>query len=255
MLTAITRAVSPTLQSCELTWLPRQIINIPLAIEQHHEYERALAELGLNVISLPAQPEMPDAMFVEDPVLVLDEIAIINRMGCASRAWEGETLAAALAPFRPLRFLTEPATLEGGDVLRVGKDLFVGLSSRTNQAGLSQLRAEVEPFGYRVCPVEVRGCLHLKSAACSLGDNRILTNPDWLDVEPFHGFRVIHVPEAEPGAANVLRIGDTILMPASFPETQHLVSQEGLRIHTVDISELMKAEAAVTCSSLIFEAA
>jgi dimethylargininase len=255
MLTAITRAVSPSLQSCELTWLHRQIINIQLAIEQHHEYERALAELGLQVISLPAQAEMPDAMFVEDPVLVLDEMAIINRMGCASRAPEGETLAAALAPFRPLRFLTEPATLEGGDVLRVGKDLFVGLSSRTNQAAIAQLRAEVEPYGYRVCPVEVRGCLHLKSAACSLGDSKILANPGWIDIEPFHNFRIIIVPEAEPGAANVLRIGDTILMPACFPQTQQLVGQEGLRIRTVDISELMKAEAAVSCSSVIFEAA
>ena len=113
MLAALTRAVSPSMESCELTWAPRQRIDIGLAIEQHHEYERALTEMGLHVISLPAQPEMPDAMFVEDPLLVLDEVAILARMGSASRRAESESLAAAISPYRPLRRMPEPATLEG----------------------------------------------------------------------------------------------------------------------------------------------
>ena len=252
MLAALTRAVSPTLAACELTWLPRQEIDTELAVRQHHEYECALAGLGLRVISLPAQPEMPDAMFVEDPVLVLEEIAIINRMGCASRMAEAESLAAAIAPYRPLHRMTEPATLEGGDVMRIGRDLFVGLSTRTSQAGITQLRAVLDPFGYQVHAVAVRGCLHLKSAVCSIGDGKVLANPSWLDVTALGRLRVIAVPDEEPGAANVLRIGNTVLMPDCFPHAAELIRQEGLRVRTIDISELIKAEAAITCSSVVF---
>lgn len=254
-MTALTRAVSPTLDACELTWLPRERIDIRKAIEQHDAYERALAELGLQVISLPAAPDLPDATFVEDPLVVVDEVAIVTRMGAASRRPEGESLATAISRFRPVRRLREPATLEGGDVMRIGRDVFVGLSSRTNEAGITQLTAELEPFGYRVHRINVLGCLHLKSACCSLGDRKVLANPAWLDVAPLHEYRIINVAEDEPGAANVLRIGDTILMPASFPRTEEILRREGFHIRTIDISELIKAEAAVTCSSVIFETA
>jgi len=253
MLAALTRGVSPALAACELTWIPRQEIDIALAVEQHHAYERTLSELGLHVISLPAEPDMPDAMFVEDPILVLDEVAVLTRMGAESRRAEGQGLAAAVAPFRPLRSLRESATLEGGDVMRIGRDLFVGLSSRTNEAGIAQLQAELEGFRYRVRPVEVRGCLHLKSACCSLGDGKILANPEWLDVAALHAFQIVPVAADEPGAANVLRIGDTVLMPSCFPHTEALLRAGGLKVRTVDISELIKAEAAVTCSSVVFE--
>jgi dimethylargininase len=253
MLAALTRAVSPTLASCELTWLPREKIDLQRAIEQHHEYERALIELGLRVISLPAEPELPDATFVEDPLVVFDELAIITRMGAASRRGESESLASAISEFRPLRRLREPATLEGGDVLRIGRDVFVGSTTRTNEAGIGQFRAELEPFGYRVHPVEVRGCLHLKSACCSIGDDTMLANKDWLDLAPFRNFRIVNVAHDEPGAANVLRVGDTVVMPACFAHTEQILRQEGLKIRTVDISELIKAEAAITCSSVIFD--
>ena len=254
MLTALTRAVSPTLESCELTWLPREKIDIRRAAKQHDDYERCLAELGLRVISLPAEAELPDATFVEDPLVVVDELAIITRMGAASRRAESESLAAAISAFRPVRRLREPATLEGGDVMRIGRDVFVGLSSRTTHAGISQLTTELEPLGYRVHAVEVRGCLHLKSACCSLGDGKILANPAWLDMAPFGDFNIINVADDEPGAANVLRIGDTVLMPACFPHTEQILRREGFQLRTVDISELIKAEAAITCSSVIFEA-
>jgi dimethylargininase len=252
MLAALTRAVSPTLESCELTWLPRRKIDIDLAIEQHVEYERCLAELGLRVISLPSEPELPDATFVEDPLVVVDEMAIVTRMGAAGRRKESESLATAISAFRPLHWLHEPATLEGGDVMCIGRDVFVGLSQRTNEAGIAQLKAELEPCGYRVRAVEVRGCLHLKSACCSLEEGKILANRAWLDLSPLRNFFVIEVAEDEPGAANVLRIGDTVLMPASFPNTERILRREGFKIRTVDISQLIKAEAAITCSSVIF---
>lgn len=251
---ALTRAVSRSLASCELTWLPRLKIDIDLAIVQHAQYEWSLSAMGLRVISLPEQPEMPDAVFVEDPLLVFDEVAIVTRMGSLSRRAESDSLADAISAYRLVRRMLDPATLESGDVMRIGRDVFVGLSSRTNEAGVQQLARELEPFGYRVRPVEVRGCLHLKSACCPMGDGKILANRAWLDPAPLRDYQIFDVAPDEPGAANILRIGDTVLMPASFPHTREIVSREGLDVRTVDISELMKAEAAVTCSSVIFEA-
>lgn len=253
MLAALTRAVSPTLESCELTWLPREKIDIARAIEQHNAYERALAELGLRVISLPAEPDFPDATFVEDPLFVVDELAVVTRMGAPSRRGESDSLAAAIAPYRPVSRMHEPATLEGGDVMQIGRDIFVGRTTRTNEAGIDQLTDALQSFGYRIRPVEVHGCLHLKSACCSLGEGRILANPQWFDVAPLEEYIIINVAEDEPGAANVLRIGDTVLMAAGFPRTQQVLEREGFQIRAIDISELIKAEAAITCSSVIFE--
>ena len=181
MLIAITRGVSATLASCELTWLEREPIDIEKAIAEHHAYERCLAGLGARVISLPALDSHPDAVFVEDPAIVLDEVAVITTMGCESRRGERESLAAALARFRPLIHMRDPAKLEGGDMMRVGRHLYVGLSARTDAAGVEQLGAELRAFGYEVHGVELRGCLHLKSACCCIGPDTILINRSWVD--------------------------------------------------------------------------
>jgi dimethylargininase len=252
-MTAITRAVSPTLASCELTWLPRQEIDIAKAISQHHNYERCLRDLGLRVISLPALPDHPDAVFVEDPAIVLDEIAIITPMGCESRRGERQSLAEALAAYRPVRWLRDGTKIEGGDVMRIGRDLFVGLSARTDQAGIAQLSIASEPFGYRVIPIDLTNCLHLKSACTYIGDDAILINRAWVDTAPFHAFRLIDVPPEEPGAANALRIAGTVLMPDAFPATAELLRNAGFEVCAIDLSELLKAESGVTCSSLIFD--
>jgi dimethylargininase len=246
--------VSPSLGSCELSWLARQPIDIERAKQQHERYERCLTELGIRVISLPAEPELPDATFVEDPLVVVDEVAIVTRMGAPSRREESESLAAAIAPFRPIRNLHAPATLEGGDVLRIGRDVFVGLSNRTNEVGIAQLKEELEPLDYRVHAVEMRSCLHLKSACCAIGERRILANPSWIDPESFPGVGIIPVADGEPGAANVLQFDDVILMPMGYPLTERILRREGFTIRTIDISELIKAEAAITCSSVIFNA-
>ena len=255
MLTAITRAVSPSLNQCELGYLPRQTIDIAKATEQHRQYENCLRDLGVRVISLPAEPVQPDSMFVEDPAVVVDEVAIMTRMGAESRRGESESLARALAPFRPLRWMKEPATLEGGDVMRVGSTLFVGLSARTNAAGIAQLRDELEPFGYRVLPVAVRGCLHLKSGVCSLGGQTVLANREWVETAALEGLHVVDVPAQEPRAANVLTVGETVLVPTALPRTATLLEGLGWKVRMLDISELMKAEAGLTCSSLLFEGA
>jgi dimethylargininase len=253
MLTAITREVSPNLARCEVSFLERQPINVPRAIEQHAAYQAALTSLGVHVHSLPALPDQPDCVFVEDPALVLDEIAIITRMGAESRRGESASLAQAVAQHRDLLHIEAPATLEGGDVMRIGKTLYVGLSKRTNIAGIQQLAQLVAPFGYWVTPVALRGCLHLKSACCFIGNNTVLANRDWLDLDAFCGIQFVDVPAQEPHAANALRIGDTILLPSSYPETRALLESSGLTVRTVDTSELIKADAGVTCMSLLFE--
>ena len=249
---AITRAVSASFADCELTWLPRQPVDIDKAVAQHHEYERCLAEMGAHVISLHALEGHPDAVFVEDPALVLDEVAIIATMGCESRRGERESLANELSKFRPVRWMRDPVKLEGGDVMRIGRRLFVGLSARTNEAGVAQLSDETAPFGYSVTPMNLRDCLHLKSACCPVGGNAILINRDWVDWEPLREFDLIDVVAGEPWAANVLRIGDTVLMPSSYPATAAILRAEGYKVRTVDLSELLKAESGVTCSSLVF---
>lgn len=253
MLTAITREVAPTLGDCQLEFLERRPIDIAKAIAQHHSYEECLRAAGAQVITLAADPEFPDGVFVEDPAIVLDEIAILTRMGTPSRRGEGESIASALAPFRECVRIVEPATIEGGDVMLVGRTLFVGRSRRTNADGVSQLAVIVKPHRYNVVVVEVSGCLHLKSACSPLGDCVILANREWLRADAFRDLHIIDVPPEEPSAANVLRIGDTVLNAASFPRTAEMLQRLGFPIRLLDISELQKAESALTCSSLVFE--
>jgi len=253
MLTAITRAVSAEINNCELGFLPRRPIDVDNAVAQHRAYEACLRELGVEVISLPAEPGLPDCMFVEDPAVVVEQIAVMTRMGAESRRREAERLSTMLARFRPLKWIREPATLEGGDVLRLGSTLYVGLSGRTNQAGIDQLARILEPFGYSIRAVTVRGCLHLKSGCCAIGGRRILANRQWVDTTAFENCEIVDVPPEEPGAANVLTIGETALVPAAYPRTADLLQSLGVCVRQLDISELMKAEAGLTCSSILFE--
>lgn len=250
-LKAITRAVSPSMNACELGYLSRVPIDIAKADAQHTAYEALLEELGVGVISLPADPELPDSVFVEDPVVVVEELAVIARTGALSRRAEAAVLAAALEPYRPLSFMRDPATLDGGDILPVGRTLFAGISRRTNQEGIRQLREATEPFGYTVQPVEARGCLHLKSGVSGLGDGAALVHRAWVDADALRGLRLIDVPEREPWAANVLAINGTVVMPASFPETAELLDGLGYRVRTLDIAEIQKAEGALTCMSIL----
>ena len=252
MLIAVTRAVSPAINRCELGFIERQEISLAKAEEQHHLYEACLAELGASVVSLQAEPDYPDSVFVEDPAVLVDEVAVMTRMGVASRRGESESLARALERYRPLRHLREPATLEGGDVMRIGRTIFVGASHRSNRAGIGQLSAELAPFGYTVVAVEVRGALHLKTACCYIGDGVILANRDWLDTAPLREFHIVDIGPDEPRAANVLAIGDSVIVPHCFPRTAEILAGLGKKVRLIDVSELMKAEAGVTCSSLVF---
>ena len=254
MLTAITRAVSPAIVHCELSFIDRKPIDLAVAQKQHHAYENLLGKLGARVISLPAEPALPDSMFVEDPAIVLDELAVILPLGTETRRREAQSLAHALARFRKLEYVSIPGTLEGGDVLRIGRKLFVGLTKRSNAEGIGQLAAILAPYDYEVIAVPVSGCLHLKSAVTQLGGNTLLANRTWFDAAPLAGHEWIDVDPAEPHAANALALGGTIIFPASFPRTRARIEARGFSVASIDISELQKAESGLTCSSLLFAA-
>jgi dimethylargininase len=253
-LLALTRAVSPAIGQCELTHLARDPVDYDRAVRQHAAYERVLTELGCRVERVPADPALADAVFIEDTAVVVDEVAVIARPGAESRRQETEAVARALSPYRPLVRIEPPATLDGGDVLRVDRTLFVGLSSRTNLAGATQLGRALASWGYQVKPVTVRGCLHLKSAVTALTDDTVLLNPDWADPADFPGLALITVDPSEPNAANVVRVGDTLIHAATGAATRRRIAALGLRVRPVDLSELAKAEGAVTCCSLLLRA-
>jgi dimethylargininase len=242
MLTAITRAVSPAIVNCELTFLDRRPIDLHKAREQHRAYEQLLRNLGAKVIPLPAEPTLPDSMFVEDPAIVLDELAVILPLGTVSRHPEAASLANALEKFRKLAHITAPGSLEGGDVLRVDRTLYVGLSTRTNAEGLRQLAAILAPHNYKVV------------AVTHIGRNTLLANRAWFDSSSFEGCNWLDVAPEEPHAANALAIGDTVIFPASFPRTRARIEAAGFHVTALDISELQKAESGLTCSSLLFNA-
>jgi dimethylargininase len=263
---ALCRAVSPAMLDCELSFIDREPIDLDLANTQHNAYVHALRALGVEVVELPAEAAMPDSVFVEDTVLLFDELAVMTRPGAQSRRAEVASIEAAFSAYREIiARISEPGTLDGGDVLRIGKHVFVGLSQRSNQAAIDQLSAYITPFGYHVVAVPMHDCLHLKSSVTALSDNTVLINPDWVGVNYFKNYRQIAVAKSEPHAANVVRIASTastgsateselILMPSNFPETQALVQAAGFSVHTVDVSELQKAEGAVTCCSVLFQA-
>jgi dimethylargininase len=254
MLTAITRAVSPGIVNCELTFVARQPIDLAKAEEQHSAYQQLLEKCGARVISLPAERTLPDAMFVEDPAIVLDELAVIFPLGTETRRAEASSIANALSKFRKLAHVELPGTAEGGDILRVGRRVFAGLSSRTNADGIRQLEAILAPYGYEVITVAVTGCLHLKSAVTYVGRNTLLANREWFDAKPFSGLEWIEVAPEEPHAANALMIGGTVIFPASFPRTRARIEGRSFPVTSLDISELQKAESGLTCSSLLFDA-
>lgn len=249
---AITRQISPRFNECELTHLDRQPIDLNLARAQHQQYEAALRELGCEVISLPPEPDLPDSVFVEDVALVFDEVAVITRPGADSRKPETESIARTLSPYRTLLTVEAPGTLDGGDVLRVGRIVYVGLSSRSNRSGLEQLQRILAPYGYTVNGVEVTGCLHLKSAVTQVGDDTLLINPAWVDRSIFGETHFIDVDDSEPSAANAVWIDDAAIYPASFPGTRRRLEEAGLQVRIVDATEVAKAEGAVTCCSLVF---
>ncbi len=250
-LLAITREISSSLGNCELTYFDRVEIDIEIARRQHDQYVKTLEELGCQVVRLPEEPELPDAVFVEDTALILDEIAILLRPGAESRRPEVASVAKALTPYRELAQIEAPGTLDGGDILRIASKIYVGMSQRSNPAGIDQLVALVSRLRYQVIPVSIRDCLHLKSAVTQVGPEAVLIQPEWVEIEIFNKYRQIKVDPKEPHAANALLIDDNLIYPEKYIRTIKRLERCGLHLKTVDVSEIEKAEGAVTCCSLL----
>jgi dimethylargininase len=251
-LTAIVRPPSAALARCELTHLAREVIDLSRAQAQHAAYRALLGALGADVEVLPPEPDLPDAVFVEDVAVVLDELAVLTNPGAKSRRAEVAAVAAALERHRPVHHMPPPATLDGGDVVVVDREIYVGRSTRTNPAGIAWLRDLLAPLGYRVAGVAVGACLHLKSACTYLGNGVLVANPDWVDIGAFGGLEIVPVSAAEPRAANTFRVGEAVVMAEGFPQTRARIEARGCGVHAVDLSELQKAEAAGSCMSLVF---
>lgn len=242
MLTVVTHLPSPALQECELTFVESEPIDIGKATEEHVNYCKMLEECGAHVVTLEENLSLPDSVFVEDPIVVFDEVAVLTSMGVKSRRKECATLEKFFRQYRQVKQISLPAKIEGGDVLKIGRRIYVGESPRTNSEGIKALKNIIEPLGYEIIPVRVTGCLHLKTGCTALDDKTILINPGWVDSKSFHGFRIIETLPEEPFGANVLPIHNTICMNAAFSKTRELVRSLGYMVVSTDISEFVKAE-------------
>jgi len=251
---AFTRAISPRLAECELTHLKRQPIDAERAAQQHDAYEQALRDAGAEVVRLPDLPDHPDAVFVEDTALLLGEHAVITRPGVASRAAETESTAAGLDDHFEVHRLGS-GFVDGGDVLKIGRTLYVGRSTRTDGEGIVALAELVRPLGYTVVEAALGDCLHLKTGATFAGDGVLLFNRRAVDPAQFSRVEPLAVDDSEAPAANCVRVGETIVLPAGNPRTADTLRARGFDVVEVDVSELQKAEAGVTCMSLIDDGA
>lgn len=248
---AIVRDVPDAIADCELSFVERSPIDLALARRQHAAYVAALEAAGCEIRQAPSLPDMADSVFVEDTVVVVDELAVLTRPGAESRRGEVASMADTLRSLRPLAWIEAPGTIDGGDVLRIGSRIYVGRSARSNDAGIGQLRALLAPHGYSVEGVRTRECLHLKSAVTAVADDTVLVNPRWLVDDAFAEYRRIEVDPGEEHAANAVRVGDVVLYPASFPRTAERLRAAGIGLHVLDLSELQKAEGATTCCSVL----
>lgn len=246
---AIIREVPPSITDAEVTHVDRVPIDYDVAVAQHAQLARALADLGCDVHALEADPNHPDCVFIEDTAVVLDEVAIITRPGAESRRGERFPVARLLASLRPLALIEPEATLDGGDVLVIGKTIYVGQSTRTNEAAVHQLRVLTMPFQYEVVPVPVHGALHLKTAVTQVADDTLLINPEWVDVQHFRAYTLIEC--VEEFGANALRIGQSVIYPNELPRTRDKLVAAGIDVRGVDAGELAKVEGGVTCCALL----
>ena len=238
-----------------MTFVERAIVDYDQALRQHARYCEVLTICGAQVEVIPADESHPDCVFIEDTAIVLDELAVICRPGAASRRAEVAATTERLRTFRTeLRTIESPATLEGGDLLRVGKTLLVGMSTRTNAAGIEALAALVKPFGYQVAAIPVRGALHLKTACSALPDGRFLLNREWIDPAPLCEFEQISIPSEEPWGANFVCLDQQIVTSAVNYRTIDLITGLGFSVHSVPLDEFAKAEGGATCLSLVFVA-
>jgi dimethylargininase len=249
MSTALVRRPGPRLAEGLVTFHDREPLDVGLAIRQWEGYVGALDNFGWNVVEVPPADDCPDAVFVEDTVVIYDDLAVITRPGAAERRNETEGTAAVLGGLGyQLAPMAAPATLDGGDVLKHGDDVWVGISGRTNRAGADSLAELLAPRGARVHAVPVTKVLHLKTGLTALPDGTFAGSPDLVD-DPASWPGLLPMPEPDGGLVVVLD-DQTVLMSAAAPRSREILQGRGLRVVAVDIGELAKLEGSVTCLSV-----
>jgi dimethylargininase len=248
---ALVRKPSPLLADGLVTHIARsEHVDAELAQHQWDGYVRALTDAGWTIHEVPAAPDSPDSAFVEDTMVVYGGVAVISRSGAEQRWPEIMGAADTVCEFGyRLAHIEAPGTLDGGDVLKHDGTVWVGRGGRTNDEGIAQLTAHLEPFGAKVIPVPLTKALHLKSAATALPDGTVIGYPPVVDDPGVWGDRFLAVPE-EPGAHVVLLDNDLLLMSSAAPQSAELFERRGYRIASVDISEFEKLEGCVTCLSV-----
>jgi dimethylargininase len=247
--TALVRAPSGRLAEGIVTHVARSAVDVARAREQHAAYTAALAAAGWVIGQVPAAADCPDSVFVEDTVVVCEDLAVLARPGAAARRAEvgGTARVVASLGLRTAR-ITDPGTLDGGDVLQAGTTVYVGRGGRTNAAGIRQLRSLLAPLGRNVVAVPLGNVLHLKSAVTALPDGTFLLLPQLVPAALFPAVRPV---EEESGCHVVPLGGDRVLIAASAPRTAGLIEELGFTPVVADITEFEKLEGCVTCLSVL----
>ena len=248
---AIVREVPDSFQKCLTSFHTKVQIDVALAKHQHQQYCATLASLGLKLIRTEADDTLPDGCFTEDTAIVVDDFAILTIPGAPGRIPETIEIEKILSPLKTIVHITKPGTIDGGDVLKIGKKIFIGNSARTNEEGIRQVATVVYPEGYQVIPVKIQNTLHLKSVCTYLGKGCILLAEDYLDETFFLEYEMIIVPKDEEYCANCLVVSGNVLIPKGFPKTKGLIERKGFPVVELDMSEIEKAEGALTCLSVI----
>jgi dimethylargininase len=232
----------------------RPTLDVARARMQHAAYRSLLAFSGYEVHLLAGDEQHPDCPFVEDAAFVLDSLAIATRPGAPERRGEVAPVAAALASMMPVHTIAEPGTIDGGDVLRLGSTVFVGLSSRTNRNAIDQLVEMAAHDNLSVVGVPVAGVLHLKSAVAALDEETVLIAPGCVDGSFFSSYRRIEKVPGEEHLASVLRLRTGVLaVTTTAPQTTERITDAGFEVTIADSSEFQAADGGLTCLSILID--
>lgn len=251
---AIVRTPSPSMINGLSSAVEPQQPDYDKALKQHQHYINALKDAGLEVHILPALEAFPDACFIEDQALLTEKVAILTRPGAPSRRDEVPLLKATINEFyrEHQRVITEPGTLEAGDVMRVGNHFFIGLSERTNSEGANQLIHYLNEFDYSASMISLKEVLHLKTGVSALDDKHLLVTGEFINHPEFSSFKQLIIEEDEAYAANCIRVNNKVLIPDGYPKTERLLQDHGFDTLRVDTSEFRKLDGGLSCLSLRF---
>ncbi len=246
---AIVRPPSAALRRCISGHPLHHTVNLERALQQHDEYVSTLEELGLEVIVLEPQPDLPDACFVEDTAVVFGGRALITRPRPLSRRLETPTVRSVLEEYLDCREAEAPATIEGGDVIHLSDRFISGVSQRTNREGVRQMSSWL---GVHVDAIEDTEIMHLKSYLTAIDDDTLVGTERFMRHPAVGDVQFILVPESEAYAANTLTVNGVVIMPAGHPGTSRAIRETGRDVVELEMSEFQKCDGAVTCLSLIF---